>query len=65
MATSKDYWRVADAIRDTADGETEQGVVALYRLAMTIARRFTEDNPRFDYERFMDATGVQGGLWHG
>jgi hypothetical protein len=57
--TRKDYVRIAEAIRKVRasgpftprrDRETIDAVV------LNLAEAFSEDNPRFDFARFVDAT---------
>lgn len=66
--TRKDYVLIAEGIRaevDTLNMERDGGLDRTYHLigASLVARRLAQslqdDNPRFDYDRFIKACGVE------
>jgi hypothetical protein len=59
--TRKDYVKVAEVIRNTASASVSNyGYIKaeIIQIANGLATVFEEDNPRFDADRFLAATGV-------
>lgn len=57
--TKRDFELVAKAIRDTAEVAYAQGksdeVEGICKVAIVLAERFTDANPRFSIQKFLDA----------
>ena len=58
--TRKDYVLIASTIQHQFSyyEESTPEVKALKELALRMAYDFRQDNPRFEYARFLDACGV-------
>jgi len=60
--TRKDYVRIAAAIAASrpveVSGHRGEWRAALFCVASKLGTELAADNPRFDYERFMTACGV-------
>ena len=55
--TKKDYIVIAAAIRETRDQEFDHSAIeAIDRVAERIADKLQADNPRFNRQRFLEAT---------
>ena len=70
---AKDYKVVAGVLKDVHDDQPDDVDRATVRdVAQRLARRFRDNNPRFDGERFLQACGVKVeapfckkcGVWH-
>lgn len=60
--TRKDYILIADAIRESLAADVEFGIVlpereagGVHRVALELARRLGDENPRFERETFLRA----------
>ena len=67
--TKKDYKLIASAFQTNIneavdDGHHASGRQRVYVLAQTLANTLKADNPRFDYERFLEACGVPEKEWN-
>lgn len=61
MTSRKDYIAVAAAVRQAVDNtacHAPQAVPCVQDLAYRLAEVFTQDNPRFDRQRFLTACGL-------
>lgn len=56
--TRKDYVLLADALRAAIEALDEPRRMGAKLAATEIAHRLEDDNPRFDYERFLKACGL-------
>ncbi len=58
----KDYVAIAEAIRaETDEWSSREQANAVYFVAKRLARKFQQDNNRFDTSRFMAACGFPAG----
>jgi len=57
--TKKDYERIAKAVREAWECEKDDfdRTIGVSRVAHILAYSLSNDNPRFDRERFLDACG--------
>jgi hypothetical protein len=54
--TRKDYVAMAGALRDTyKQAETKSEIILIERLILQITHLYTEENERFDEEKFLAA----------
>lgn len=59
--TRKDYVRVAAAIRKVREAgpfRPRRDAETIDAIVLNLAEVFSEDNPRFDFDRFVGATEV-------
>ena len=56
MMTRKDYVKTAEILSDVADVVDD---VVLYAIAKDFADYFSQDNPRFNRDKFYSAVGVE------
>ena len=56
--TRKDYILLADALRAAIEALDEPRRMGAKLAATEIAHRLEDENPRFDYERFLKACGL-------
>jgi hypothetical protein len=56
MMTRKDYVKTAEILSDVSDVVDD---VVLYAIAKDFADYFSQDNPRFDANRFFNACGLK------
>jgi hypothetical protein len=56
MMTRKDYVQTAEILSDWADAMEYE---TLYALAKDFADYFSQDNPRFNRDKFYSAVGVE------
>lgn len=61
--TKKDYWRIADALRETRDSYAPNWNANLFRAlddaALKLSETLAAENERFNTVRFLDACGYK------
>lgn len=55
--TRKDYVETANILNAELD---ENNFILINKLAVSFAEMFESDNPRFDFQRFIDAVNKEG-----
>ena len=52
--TRKDYYLIADTIRESNQDESDNGLICIYNLLHNLCRELKNDNPRFNESKFRE-----------
>lgn len=61
MISKRQYILIASTIKNATElyATTARDIDAIFGVAYALANKFKHDNPSFNYERFMKATGTR------